>query len=293
MMPIRTALKALAGVGLGLGFMEVYWETHHFCLTEYEISSEKLKGLPGDKKILFLTDLHNHEYGRHNEELLSAIKAVEPDLILIGGDMIVSYHKRASARITEFLKELPLICPVYYANGNHEQLAKEDPLAYSFVYEEFKQQLEEAGVDFLENSSEVIEWGDARVRLTGLEIPSGCYTHLTRKRLYLSQIWQCIGKPDPDAYNILLAHNPFYIKSYVDWGADLVLAGHLHGGVVGLPHLRGAISPDLRLFPRYCGGLYKEGDTDIVVSRGLGTHTVNLRLFNPAELVCLTLKSGL
>ncbi len=293
MKSVKSVLKVLAGAGLGMGLMEIYWETHHFTLTEYEIHSEKLQGLPGKKKILFLCDLHNHEYGRQNEELLSAIRKADPDLILIGGDMIVSYRKRGCRRIMEFIKELPKICPVYYANGNHEQLAKEDPEAYSFEYADFKQNLMEAGVDFLENSSDLIQWGNARIRLTGLEIPSGCYTHLTRKRLYLSTIRQSIGKPDPDAYNILLAHNPFYVPAYVNWGADLVLAGHLHGGVVGLPGFRGAITPDFHILPKYCGGRYEEGDTTIVVSRGLGTHTVNLRLFNPAELVCLTLSPTL
>jgi predicted MPP superfamily phosphohydrolase len=81
------------------------------------------------------------------------------------------------------------------------------------------------------------------------------------------------------------------MKNYVEWGADLVLSGHLHGGIVRIPGLVGAISPSFEIFPKYSGDLYYEEDTAIVVSKGLGTHTINIRLFNSAEVVVIHLKS--
>ncbi len=282
-------LAACGGAAAGLGLLEAYWELHHFTLTEYEIRSVKLKGMPGEKKLLFLSDLHNHVYGQDNEPLLAAIRDADPDLILIGGDMIVSYEHYGCIKTAEFLKKLPDIAPVYYANGNHEQRAKEAPEHYSLNYAAYKKELEEAGICFLENETEKFQWGDAQVRLTALEIPSRCYSHLRKVPLYRADIYSRIGRADPSAYEILLAHNPAYIKEYKDWGADLILSGHLHGGVVRIPGFRGAITPDFRIFPKYSGGLYEEGDTAIVVSRGLGTHTINFRLFNPAELVLLHL----
>ena len=84
-----------------------------------------------------------------------------------------------------------------------------------------------------------------------------------------------------------MAHNPSYVKEYVEWGADLILCGHLHGGIVRIPGLTGLITPALEWFPKYSGDLYYEGDKVIVVSKGLGTHTINLRFLNPAEVVVL------
>ncbi len=282
-------LAAVGGTVAGLGLLEAYWELHHFIVTDYEIRSEKLQGLPGEKKILFLSDLHNHVYGQDNEPLLTAVRDADPDLILVGGDMIVSYEHYGCIKTRAFLKELPKIAPVYYANGNHEQRAKEDPDHYSLNYEAYKKELEDAGIIFLENASEEFQWGTARVRLCALEIPSRCYSHFRRVPLYQADIYSRIGRADPGQYEILLAHNPAYVKEYKEWGADLILSGHLHGGVVHIPGFRGAITPDFRVFPKYSGGLYEEGDTRIVVSRGLGTHTINFRLFNPAEVVCLRL----
>ncbi len=126
--------------------------------------------------------------------------------------------------------------------------------------------------------------------LRGLEIPLECYKHFGRGKLSTEQIEDGIGNSCEDGYEILLAHNPTYMKSYVKWGADLVLSGHLHGGIVRLPLLGGVIAPNFIVFPKYSGDLYQEGDTHIVVSKGLGTHTINIRLFNPAELVVLHLQ---
>ena len=59
-----------------------------------------------------------------------------------------------------------------------------------------------------------------------------------------------IGSAETDAYCILMAHHPLYAETYWKWGADLVLSGHLHGGIARLPLLGGVISPQFRLFPR-------------------------------------------
>ena len=77
------------------------------------------------------------------------------------------------------------------------------------------------------------------------------------------------------------------MKQYLKRKSNLVLSGHLHGGIARIPGVIGAISPSFELFPKYSGDMYYEDDTDIVVSKGLGTHTINLRFLNPAEVVVL------
>ena len=85
----------------------------------------------------------------------------------------------------------------------------------------------------------------------------------------------------------MIAHNPIFANSYLDWGADLVLSGHLHGGVVRLPGIGGIITPDFTLFPKFSGELTKVNDASVVVSKGIGIHTIKVRLFNPAEVVVM------
>ena len=98
-----------------------------------------------------------------------------------------------------------------------------------------------------------------------------------------------IGTPKKDVYEILLAHNPEYFEEYAAWGADLVLSGHVHGGIMRLPVLGGVISPKLVLFPKYDGGRFEEKNATMILSRGLGMHTLPIRIFNPAELVVIHL----
>ena len=66
---------------------------------------------------------------------------------------------------------------------------------------------------------------------------------------------------------------------------DIILSGHIHGGIMRLPYLGGVISPQIRLFPKYSGGLYTINKAKMILSRGLGTHTIRFRFFNPPELV--------
>ncbi len=271
---------------------EVWRELHYFRVVTYKLTSNKLDGIEEGMKIIFLSDLHNQSYGKGNKRLLSRIREEKPALILIGGDMLVSKRDRSYQTALEFVTELSKTAPVYYANGNHEQRMKERPEAYRASFAEYKKLLEEAGVHFLENASQELLCKIGRIRITGLEIPRECYGHFKKKPMPKRAVEDRIGKVKGTDYEILLAHNPAYMKEYLDWGADLVLSGHLHGGIVRFPGGVGAISPAFALFPKYSGDHYREGDKDIVVSKGLGVHTVCVRLFNPAEVVVLELSGA-
>lgn len=270
-----------------LSLFEMMRELRSFRVTRYPVVSKKLRGTK--YRILFLSDLHNYEYGEKNDTLLLAVKKEKPDLILIGGDMLVG-KKDCSFRVAaDFVKKLTLVCPVYYANGNHEQRMKEKTGEYGMAYSLYQRELLEAGVHFLENESEEIPVGGDVIRVTGLEIPGNCYTRFQKVKLEEKEIIRRVGRCDKTSFQILLAHNPAYMKEYLFWGADLILSGHLHGGVVRIPGLGGIISPGFVLFPRYSGGCYYEKEQTVVVSKGMGSHTIPIRLFNPAEIVVLEL----
>lgn len=286
-------MQIIAGIILVLAILagiEIYREVHYFKRTDYTIVSEKLN-IPEEeeKKIVFLSDLHNQQYGQNNEKLVKAIRESAPDLIWIGGDMLIGKEDTDYAPALSFVKEITGICPVYYANGNHEQRMKESPDDYQYSYAEYKEALKACGVYFLEN--ETIYFPDWNVTLRGLEIPLSCYRRFRKGTLTIEEIEERIGQADVSAYEILLAHNPTYMETYQKWGADLVLSGHLHGGVVRIPGILGVISPAFELFPKYSGDLYRDGDKISVVSKGLGTHTFHIRLWNPAEFIVLHLKT--
>lgn len=274
-----------------LALLEVYRELHCFKVTHYRISLPRFSGSGEEKRIVYLSDLHNHEYGKDNRKLLKAVEDAQPDLILVGGDMLVGKVGHDYDAALQFVKRLVPFCPVYYANGNHEQRMKEHPGRYRYSYENYQRKLRDAGVTFLENESVEFSFGDScmesTVRITGLEIPLSCYTHFGKEELKPGEIRRKVGGCGGRACQILMAHNPSYVKEYKEWGADLILCGHLHGGIVRIPGLAGLITPALQWFPKYSGDMYKEEDTVIVVSKGLGTHTINLRFLNPAEVIVL------
>lgn len=271
--------------------IEMIRELRDFRVTKYRICSQKLNGIKREKKIIFLSDLHNRMYGEENERLLESIRNQHPDLILIGGDMLVRKDGNSYDKTVHFLAKLPGICPVYCANGNHEQKLKELPDKYEQSYEEYKKALTASGIHMLENASETVKLDEVPVKLSGLEIPLGAYARFGKKELSLKEITDRIGEHGDD-YQILLAHHPGYMKEYLAYGADLILGGHYHGCVVQLPGIGGVISTNFTLFPKYSGGIYPEGEQTAVVSRGLGTHSVPLRLWNWPELIVLELSGN-
>ena len=271
--------------------IEMIRELRDFRVTKYRICSQKLNGIKKEKKIIFLSDLHNRMYGEENERLLESIRNQHPDLILIGGDMLVRKDGNSYDKTVHFLAKLPGICPVYCANGNHEQKLKELPDKYEQSYEEYKKALTASGIHMLENASETVKLDEVPVKLSGLEIPLGAYARFGKKELSLKEITDRIGEHGDD-YQILLAHHPGYMKEYLAYGADLILGGHYLGCVVQLPGIGGVISTNFTLFPKYSGGIYPEGEQTAVVSRGLGTHSVPLRLWNWPELIVLELSGN-
>ncbi|MCI9217584.1 metallophosphoesterase [Lachnospiraceae bacterium 42-17] len=282
----RRPLLMLAAEFLILA-LETVRELTTFVVTRYWISAKKWEAAEGKCRIVFLSDLHNRMYGKNNDRLFEAIARQKPDIILAGGDMLVGKNGHDYHPASEFVKRLPSICPVYYANGNHEQRMKEHPKDYEQSYKEYRAGLIKAGVHFLENTSAEFMCKDVSVRVTGLEIPDKGYAKVKRKGPDIKTVEACIGECDRKSYQILLAHNPAYMNIYLKWGADLVLSGHFHGGVVGIPGFRGVISPGFELFPKYSGGYYKKGTQAAVVSRGIGNHTIPVRLFNSAEIIVL------
>lgn len=270
-----------------LCFAEWMREIRTFKVTHYHIKSRKLKGLKRERKVILLSDLHNYCYGTNNDKLLKAIAKEAPDYILVAGDMLVG-KKDASTKVAEdFMKELPKICDTYHANGNHEQRMKELQNLYEDRFLKYQSVIEQAGVHLLSNEKKTLDWDGVLVDISGLELPNKKYKKFQKQFLKSNELDALIENADESKYNIMIAHNPAFMDTYLNWGADLVVSGHVHGGVVRLPFIGGVISPQFTLFPKHSGEMKKVGDATVVVSKGIGIHTIKVRLMNPAEIVVM------
>ena len=259
-----------------------------FKVTRYRlrIGSEK-RDLEQPFSAVFLSDLHNASYGEGNSRLLQEIRNENPELILVAGDMITASSETSTDASIALMGELTKQYPVYYANGNHEYRMKQNTDKYQDAYERYSDAIKSLGVHLLENGSARVELYKVLFRIWGLELDQSYFRRGRTAQLTSSVIEGLLGKPDEQCYNILLAHHPSYFPAYAVWGADLSLSGHLHGGMIRLPFLGGVVSPQVRLFPKYDKGMYMLDGKKLIVSAGLGNHTVNLRINNPPELVVI------
>ena len=97
---------------------------------------------------------------------------------------------------------------------------------------------------------------------------------------------------EKESFQVLIAHNPQYFQEYAGWGADLTVSGHVHGGIIRLPLIGGVISPAIALFPKYDGGKFVRDGKTMILSRGLGTHTIHVRFYNPGEVAVIRVRRG-
>lgn len=263
------------------------WDSNRFVVRKYAFQSDRLKK---NCRIAFVSDLHNKEYGIGNERLLQAIEELEPDLILVGGDMLTAKPGASFEKAAAFLLKCAEQYPVYHALGNHEYRLRIYPEKYDTMYQDYMGCFAESGIRFLDNESCFLpEYG---IRLTGLSIGRDYYKRFAKRAMRKGYLRETLGEVDGAFYQILLAHNPEFFPDYAAWGPDLVLAGHVHGGVARIPGFKGVVSPSLLPFPHYDGGLFEETGSRMVISRGLGMHSIPVRLFNPGELVVLELQAG-
>jgi len=264
------------------------FDSNRFVVRTVSVSDERIKK---PYRVVVISDLHNKRYGRDNAYLLSAIDAKEPDAIFIAGDILTAHPKEKLDVAISFVEELAKKYPIYYGNGNHEHRLKLYPEKYGDMAQEYAKALEAAGVKPLVNDHAEIE--GTGIVVYGLEIDRHFYKRFTVPEMENEYLVQVLGNADKDKFTCLLAHNPDYFESYAAWGADAVFSGHVHGGMVRIPFWRGVVSPNVRLFPKYDGGIFHHDKSTMVLSRGLGMHTIPIRLFNPGELIVVEFNNSL
>lgn len=277
---------------LGALILSLFWiaimDTTHFKKTEYLVSDPRIRK---SFRAVVLSDLHNQRYGRDNACLLEAIHEGKPDVILIAGDLLTAKPGKDFDVALSLIRELSGRYPVCYGIGNHEHRLSLYRHTYGDAGKRYEKALAETGTKLMHNEKR--DFPEIGITVVGSQIHHRYYRRRIKREMKHTYLPRILGKPSPDRFTVLLAHNPDYFPEYAAWGADLVLSGHVHGGVFRIPFWnRGIISPAVKFFPKYDGGLFEEGDSHMILSRGLGSHTVPFRLFNPGDLIFLQFEQG-
>ena len=256
------------------------WRNAALELNTYTISSRGLPDAFDGYRIAQVSDLHNAEFGDGNQRLLDMLREAEPDMIAITGDLIDS-RKTNIAVALAFAEEAVRIAPCYYVSGNHEARVPE--------YRELKAGLEAAGVTVLDDARVEIEISGKSITIIGVNDPSFLADYLTSDAAVMDRKLSELSSEDT-GFTILLSHRPELFDTHAAHDMDLVLTGHAHGGQFRLPLIGGLIAPNQGLFPKYDDGLYSEGNTNMIVSRGLGNSIIPFRFNNRPEVVLIELK---
>ena len=258
---------------------------NRFVVVEEEFDLPKLKK---GCRFVMISDLHNKVYGKNNEKVINAVKKADPDFVVIAGDQVTSHAKESIEPGVNLIKELSKCYRIYYALGNHETKLKMYPERFGDMYNKLVKEVTNPNVKLLVDESCILP--EYSICLTGLELERTYFARFKKREMEKGHIEKHIGKVQPQYCNVLIAHNPDYFEEYAAWGADFVLSGHVHGGIMRLPVLGGVIAPSYKLFPKYDGGIFHEGKSTMLLGRGMGAHTLPFRFFNPAELHVVTLK---
>lgn len=268
-------------------YLYCHFENSKFNITEFDIYSDKIKK---DMTIAVIADLHNYEYGDDNSRLMLAFDMMKPDMIISAGDMVeAGQYAKGTKRTIAFLKRVSEKYPFFYGIGNHEHMLLERYYKkYNKVSDELDEALLQNNIAIKRNEKEILQ--ENNVSIASLEIEKKYYRKFKLNPIDGDYITNRIGEIDCSYFNIVVGHDPNQIKAYGEYGADLVLSGHVHGGMIALPNGRGLVSTLFTPFPPYYAGAYEEKNTTMIVSRGIGNHSVHIRINNRAELLKINLK---
>lgn len=259
----------------------IVWGNLTIGTTYYEIQSEELPEAFAGYKIVQISDLHNAEFGKDNLRLVEIIKKEKPDMIAITGDLIDSSHTDLDLAI-KFIQQIVEIAPCYFVTGNHEAwLGK--------TYPELEQQLLKLGVIVLRDQVIKLEKDETSIQLIGLDDPDFTDQDSEIQESMLETKLNNLHLQD--GFKLLLSHRPEIFNAYVSTGMNLVLSGHAHGGQFRIPFVGGVIAPNQGVFPSYDAGVFHEGQTTMIVSRGIGNSIIPIRINNRPEVVIVELHS--
>lgn len=224
-------------------------------------------------RIAHLSDIHvgNTIYRRDIAKMVEETNALNPDLIVITGDLVEGYSFLIGSWL-EPIKNLKAPYGVYFVTGNHDHL---------YDINGWFEIIRSMNIHILNNAHEIIDINGTKIVLAGVIDAHG--DRFRRIQPYRSDPVQALDGVAPDRFKIMLAHQPSSVVPSFEAGADLVLLGHTHGGQFWPCSLL------IDKIHHYAHGLYDEGSRAAFVSCGTGYWGPPLRFGVPAEIDILTL----
>ncbi|MBH5319941.1 metallophosphoesterase [Paenibacillus sp. GSMTC-2017] len=259
----------------------LHYENNAIGVTNFKLNTSKLPVGAENYRIVQLSDLQSKLFGKNQRPLLKKVEKLNPDIIVVTGDLVDGNHYDEAASLM-MMVGVAEIAPVYFIVGNHE--------SYIPNYPELEKKLIDAGVIVLRNTHEEIAVGEGVIRLVGVDDPIFNKKEdgdVDKIEAHLDEAIE--GMSHPEAYTILLSHRPELFDVYADYRMDLSLTGHAHGGQIRIPFVGGMFSPEQGWWPEYSEGIHKQGDSSMIISRGLGNSVFSQRLFNRPEIVVVDL----
>lgn len=276
-----------------------------YFVNNYKVKTSKIPNKFDGYKIVQLSDVHSIRNEQKLNILLKKVEKQKPNIIVLTGDLIDSgyyidsYNRILANKLDEkcdkltldFTKKLVKIAPTYYIYGNHEMVLLDD-----VENNEFKNSLVDIGVDIINNENRTINIDGETINLAGIQDPStlykdsrfeACNSSKERVEKELEIVSESL---DNNKFSILLSHRPEYFDLYSKYKFDLILAGHAHGGQIRVPIIGGLYAPNQGWFPKYTKGVYKNENSKMIVSAGLGNSIAPIRIFDPFEILVINLK---
>ena len=282
----------LAAAATGLFLLRSSHERKQLKVEKYNI--DNIHSPESGLRIAFISDVHDRLTASGIEEIAAAVMAEKPNLVILGGDIITFNRKKGlicdTRLAAELIEKLSAAGPVFYAEGNHELKFKE---MLPSEYEAFTIECKSKGALILSDSRLTYKGVDFYCAALGQEYYRKMFPGIRGKqRMPQSYLIKKLGMPDTKKMNVLLMHSPMYLKEAGEWGADLVLSGHFHGGTIRLPLLGGLMTPQFQFFVKECAGVHKEKDCTMIANRGIGTHSVRLRINDLPELSIIDIRKS-
>lgn len=269
----RATVRAIEGLSLALGGRALYRRRHLtppglVVRVERVMHPELPAGLDGFR-VVQLSDIHAGPFIRRGDlaRVVSEVERLAPDLIVITGDLITHRMEEAELILDDIarLRAPHGVCAVF---GNHDYRGRREG--------EIERRWSARGVEFLRNRGRRLEVAGGALCVVGVEdLEEGRVVDLAAAR--------AVARPED--FELVLCHNPRGAPACARPRCLAVLSGHTHGGQLDLPWLRsaGPAHPGLRI---------DLGGTVVLVSRGLGSIGLPLRIGVPTELVVLELARG-
>jgi predicted MPP superfamily phosphohydrolase len=243
---------------------------------EFDYYTVPIAQLPAELENLRIAVLSDIHYSPQMEEsfldrIISCINEEHPDMVLITGDL-ASFHTQWVLQIPDILQKLSSRYGTYVVPGNHD---------HCYGRQALMKNLQSVGITVLKNQHVSVGSKECSIQLIGIDDPA----------TYRDETEEVLEKLPREGMRILMCHSPDGIRPAIREKVPLILTGHTHGGQIRLPFI-GALFLPTREEREFDKGWFRQSQSWIYVSRGLGNAGFPVRLFCPREVAMVTLTSS-